>query len=925
MPGRFVVGDGHPVGEIENDDPILLPGPTAHEEKRDYAAKEPSHERYSLVARMKNKDPWVATALGVACLLVYWLTLYPGVVGTADTPRLQLVGPVLGTAHTPGYPIYTLVSHAFTRIPLGSYAYRANLLSACLASLTVVLGFLLARRLGAGHLASAIGVLAMSFGPVFWSQALLAEVYSLGAALMVGMMLALIAWAATGRLVFLLAAAGCLALGLGHRHVDVIASLPAMLLFLYLYRGKRPLQRRDVSVAAAVAASGLLSYGYIVARTVQGAPYLATRASSLSELFVAWRGGSFSSQLFAFGLGELLSQRVPRVGGILLAELSPAGVALAAVGVWALSRRLRKETLLLLAAAAGNVFFVLNYAATDLAVFLIPSVVLLWPFVAVGAGEIAEWARRAGRTSSGVAVAGLVLLPIWQLASHYRANDHHARSLETRFLRALFATLPDKTAFVRENDIVDSMLLYQLLAEPSGAGRDIILIPADQESVEVTVARGYEVFAFPRSAQHLSPLGFGFVPVTLLDEPLAAQLARLRSGSPVIVAAAAGAPDFVGTLDMIGARPGSGRGPALAAIGRIEGNGQVEVGSDVRLELAAGVEDPRLGWVPTTDIEVLSREGAAAIRVAGRSTLRTEDGVAVVTLAPGGRVAARLEADAREGWRVPFSVRPLALHRLAFPRACSKPAPGWQDVTDRTTSGRVLIRGGSVEPFVLYASHLRPFSPRLEAGSEAVIHVESFDVSAPEQLAASLLRDGLQQDRVDGRSRVTRISVDEPAGGALRLDFGGIPTFATARLVQTTLCAAPTGGYSFFEGDRIVEKLDLTARGTPFLGDGWGRPREDGPFVVREMESQRGELLIPSATSGPIRVHLQARLEGAPDDARLELAAGGGSAGSRSVESGWRDYEWDIPAGSWSAGTNLVSLAVTAGRLEVRKLHFLRQ
>ena len=865
---------------------------------------------------MQRRDAWVGAVLGAVCFFVYWLTLYPGVVGTADTPRLQLVGPVLGTAHTPGYPIYTLISHAFTRIPVGSYAFRANLMSACFASLAVVLSFLLARRLGAGPAASAIGILAMSFGPVLWSQALLAEVYSFGAALMAGMMLALVTWAASGRPLFLGAAAGCFALGLGHRHVDVISSLPAVLLFLYAYRGERPLRRRDGIVAAAVAASGLLSYAYIVARTVQGAPYLATRASSMAELLVAWRGGSFSSQLFVFGIPELLSERVPRVAGILLAELSPAGVGLAALGVWASFRRLRRETLLLLIAAAGNVFFVLNYAAADLAVFLIPSFVLLWPFVAVGAGDVAEWARRRGRTWSRVAVAGLALLPTWQLATHYRANDHHARTLETRFLRTLFETLPDKTAIVRENDIVDSMLLYELLAERSAAGRDIILIPADDESVEVTVARGYEIFAFPQSAQRLAPLGFGFVPVTLLDEPLAAQLARMRTGTPVIVAAADGAPDLMDTLQMIGAR----RGRALAAVGTIGGNSLVELGSDVRLELTAGIEDPGLTWLPTTDIEVLSREGAAAIWVGGRLALRTEDGVAVVTLAPGGRVTARLEADARDGWRVPFAVRPLALHRLAFPRACSKPAEGWHDVTGQTTTGRVLIRGSSTEPFVLYVSHDRAVSPRV-VGSGARVHVERFAPGERDELEASLRRDGLEASHIDG-GRVTRVSVDGASGGAFRLDFGGIPTHATARLEGTTLCRAPTGDYSFFEAGRNVEKLDLTARGTPFLGDGWGSPREDGPFVVREIEAQRGELLIPSARSGPIRIRLQARVEEAPEGARLELSVHGRSAGFHAAESGWRDYEWDIPAVSWSEGTNLVSLSVTGGRLRVRKLHF---
>ncbi len=83
-------------------------------------------------------------------------------------------------------------------------------------------------------------------------------------------------------------------------------------------------------------------------------------------------------------------------------------------------------------------------------------------------------------------------------------------------------------------------------------------------------------------------------------------------------------------------------------------------------------------------------------------------------------------------------------------------------------------------------------------------------------------------------------------------------------------------------------------------------------------------MYVPSSRSGPIRVRLQARFEGAPEGARLELSVDEPSAGFRAAESGWRDYEWQIPAASWSEGTNVVSLAVTGGRLQVRKLHFVR-
>ena len=73
-----------------------------------------------------------AMAAGVFLLLfaVYLTTLLPGLGGTEDTPKFQYIGAVLGTAHDPGYPLYTLLTHAWSRLPLGTLAYRINVFSA---------------------------------------------------------------------------------------------------------------------------------------------------------------------------------------------------------------------------------------------------------------------------------------------------------------------------------------------------------------------------------------------------------------------------------------------------------------------------------------------------------------------------------------------------------------------------------------------------------------------------------------------------------------------------------------------------------------------------------------------------------------------------------------------------------------------------
>ena len=76
-----------------------------------------------------------ATAVAVALVVATFCAaaLLPGL-GFWDTGEFQTVGPVLGTAHPPGYPAYTVLGWIASVVlqPLGDPAYRMNLLSALL-------------------------------------------------------------------------------------------------------------------------------------------------------------------------------------------------------------------------------------------------------------------------------------------------------------------------------------------------------------------------------------------------------------------------------------------------------------------------------------------------------------------------------------------------------------------------------------------------------------------------------------------------------------------------------------------------------------------------------------------------------------------------------------------------------------------------
>ena len=271
-------------------------------------------------------------AVALVALGVYLRTLLPDAGGPEDTPKFQYLGAALGTAHPPGYPLHTMLSHLFSYLPIGTIAYRANLLSAVAAAVTVAFAFLLARALGRSRLASCCGALTMAFGAAFWTYSVLAEVYTLGAALLLGIMFWLVRWKQTRRTSHLYAASLCFALALGN-HLAIVATVPAIALFLLATDARQALSPRTFATAAIIVCSGFLQYSYVLIRTRDGTPYREATAATVAELLYVIRGARYQEYVFAFGWHELVHERLPAFQSLVHAELGTLGLTLAAVGL----------------------------------------------------------------------------------------------------------------------------------------------------------------------------------------------------------------------------------------------------------------------------------------------------------------------------------------------------------------------------------------------------------------------------------------------------------------------------------------------------------------------------------------------------------------------------------------------------------------
>src|SRR5438093_9201240 len=90
-----------------------------------------------------------AGAVFVATLLLYSWTLAPTVTLT-DSGELIVVAHGLGVAHPPGFPLWVILAHLASLVPLGNIAARINFSSALFAALasamlTLVVGELMLR------------------------------------------------------------------------------------------------------------------------------------------------------------------------------------------------------------------------------------------------------------------------------------------------------------------------------------------------------------------------------------------------------------------------------------------------------------------------------------------------------------------------------------------------------------------------------------------------------------------------------------------------------------------------------------------------------------------------------------------------------------------------------------------------------------
>lgn len=379
----------------------------------------------------KRASRAVALALFAITLTIYTSRMAPSVV-PGDPGEYQTIAARWGIGHPPGYGFYALLGNAFTHlVPVGSWAWRANLLSAVCGAVIVTLSYGIGEMLagpGAGILRSKVppvlGAAVLAAGLGLWQHSIHANAHVVTALLATLSLFFLVRWWRTehDRWLFLF----CLVAGASPvQHPLLVFAFPAYGFFVLIVRPRIRYDWRTILGMLGYAMLGLCAYLYYPIRSALGPP----PAPGPSDM-AAWEGfvrvvtaQGLRGNLGGFPPGEILL-RLWDVRVLLRLQYTVPTLVLAAIGWVALWLRQWRPALLLTGYAASIVFVTVN-VLQDAMAYLLGPIVVVGVFAGFGVMELfrrcSQWLDR--RWAFGAIVGVLAVLPAWSTVVNWTRMD----------------------------------------------------------------------------------------------------------------------------------------------------------------------------------------------------------------------------------------------------------------------------------------------------------------------------------------------------------------------------------------------------------------------------------------------------------------------------------------------------------------------
>ncbi|MFH1074319.1 MAG: DUF2723 domain-containing protein [Candidatus Firestonebacteria bacterium] len=417
--------------------------------------------------------------IGIAIL--YMLTLATTITATGDSSEAVVAPYVLGVAHPPGYPLFTMIGHLFTYLPLFNIAYRINILSMFFSLLSFVLCFEILKKLIKNNLVSIVTVSFLAVTKLVWEYSIVAEVFALNNFFIFLLFFIIIKWEESANNKILYLFFYILGLSLTH-HQTVLFLTPAFALFLYHNRFK--LRGFNWIIALLLLVVGLLPYLFLFAAAA-GRPPLNWDDPNTIEKFVHMirRGDYPKPSVNPLHFQDIKYGQYSLYLASAIRNLTPLGLLLGFAGIFTGLKYIRKHYWMFLTAyifSSGIFISLIGYTQDHVVINVVQrlyifSFLVFSIFVATGI----VWAGEKIRANKNMAV--LICLPLVLLLAVFNypkvnKSDNH---LLYNFTGNMLRSYPSGSILIVSGDTLSMGIDYHQMVEKHR--QDVIVV--DQEKM----------------------------------------------------------------------------------------------------------------------------------------------------------------------------------------------------------------------------------------------------------------------------------------------------------------------------------------------------------------------------------------------------------------------------------------------------------
>ncbi|MEW6679478.1 MAG: DUF2723 domain-containing protein [bacterium] len=377
---------------------------------------------------------------------VYLLTL-PSSVWFGDSGDFITSSYVLGIPHPSGYPLYTLLGHLFSYLPISNIGMRITLMSSIFGGLTSTLIYFLLIKLSVQRLISFSTVLCFAFSYTFFRVSIYAKTYSLYGFFVILILFILYLYQENIKKNFKYLILFSFILGVSFTNHNLMATIiPGIVFFLFI-SNKSIFKINTLFYLFAFFALGLSVFLYLPIRAFQNPPIDWANPTTLQRFidcltvkFAQKRMLDITLLKFFITLGNHL---------VLLLKQFLIFCVILIFGFYPLKRRNYPFFILLLSIIIVNTIFSLiiypvEKGVIDFEAYHIPSFLSLAIFLGIGLNFIIEKKKSLK--------FGVLLIPLIICFNYYYIVDKSRFYFAYDYARNILRHLPEKTILFTYTD-----------------------------------------------------------------------------------------------------------------------------------------------------------------------------------------------------------------------------------------------------------------------------------------------------------------------------------------------------------------------------------------------------------------------------------------------------------------------------------------